>query len=53
MEDFVRFQVGILAFNILVRNYLFLKNFSTSEGVVSHNVLYFKQVSNALYQVSF
>ena len=26
--------------NILVRNYFFLKNYVTSEGAVSHNVLY-------------
>ena len=34
-------------------NYLFLKNYATSEGVVSHNVLYYQQLSNARYQVSF
>ena len=33
--------------------YLFLKNYVTSEGVVSHNVLYYQQVANARYQVSF
>ena len=39
---------------ILVRNYLFLKNYlTTSEGVVSHNGLYYQQLSNARYQVSF
>ena len=32
---------------------LFLKNYVTSEGVVSHNVLYYKQLSNASYKVSF
>ena len=26
--------------NILVRNYFFLKNYATSKGAVSHNVLY-------------
>ena len=36
-----------------MRNYLFLKNYITSEGVVSHNVLYYQQLSNARYQVSF
>ena len=36
-----------------VTNYLFLKNFVTSEGAVSHNVLYFQQLSIARYQVSF
>ena len=38
---------------ILVRNYLFLKNNVTSEGAVSHNVLYYQQLSVARYQVSF
>ena len=38
---------------ILVRNNLFLKNYVTSEGVVSHNVLYYQQLPNARYQVSF
>ena len=32
---------------------VFLKNYVTSEGVVSHNVLYYQQLSNASYQVSF
>ena len=36
-----------------VRNYLFLKNYVTSEGAVSHNVLYYQQLSIARYQVSF
>ena len=39
--------------NILVRNYFFLKNYVTSEGAVSHNVLYHQQLSFAQYQVSF
>ena len=34
--------------NILVENYFFLKNYITSEGVVSHN----QQLSIACYQVS-
>ncbi len=38
-------------FIILVRSYLFLKNYVTSEGVVSHNVLYYQQLSVAGYQV--
>ena len=38
---------------ISVRNYLFLKNYATSEGAVSHNVLYYQQLSNGRYQVSF
>ena len=33
--------------------YLFLKNYVASEGVVSHNVLYYQQLSNARCQVSF
>ena len=35
------------AFGIISENYV------TSEGVVSHNVLYYQQLSNARYQVSF
>ena len=42
-----------IQFNILVRNYFFLKNYVTSEGAVSHNVLYYQQLSIARYQVSF
>ena len=38
---------------ILVRSYLFLKIYATSEGAVSQNVLYYQQLSNARYQVSF
>ena len=41
------------AFNIWVRNYFFLKNYVTYEGAVSHNVLYYKQLSIVHYQVSF
>ena len=37
---------------MLVRNYLCLKNYATSEGVVSHNVLYYQQLSVAHYQVN-
>ena len=39
--------------NILVRNYFFLKNYFTSEGAVTHNVLYYQQLSIARYQVRF
>ena len=39
--------------NILVEYYFFLKNYVTSEGVVSHNDLYYQQLSIARYQVSF
>jgi hypothetical protein len=37
---------------ILLRNYSFLKNY-TSEGAVSHNVLYYQQLSISRYQVIF
>ena len=40
-------------FTFLVRNYLFLKNYPTSEGAVSHNVLYYQQLSIARYLISF
>ena len=36
-----------------MENYFLLKNYVTSEGAVSHNVLYFQQLSIACYQVSF
>ena len=36
---------GQKSFNIRVRNYLFLKNYVTSEGAVSHNVVYYQQLS--------
>ena len=39
--------------NILVINYFVLKNYVTAEGAVSHNVLYYQQLSVACYQVSF
>ena len=45
--------LGLKSFNIWVRNYLFLKNYVTSEGAVSHNVLYYQQLSIPCYQVSF
>ena len=50
LHKFVCFQVpninkgfsssGLASFIIWVRNYLFLKKYVTSEGAVSHNVLY-------------
>ena len=36
-----------------MENYFFLENYVTSEGAVSHNVLYYQQLSIAHYQVSF
>ena len=36
-----------------VENYFFLKNYITSEGAISHNVLYYQQLSNAYYQERF
>ena len=52
-DEVVCFQIGIKDFCILLRNYLFLKIYATSEGAVSHNVLYYQQLSNVHYQVSF
>ena len=40
-------------FNVWVRNNLFPKNYVTSEGAVSHNVLYYQHLFIARYQVSF
>ena len=31
----------------------FLKNYTTSEGAVSHNLLYYQQPATACYHVSF
>ena len=36
---------------ILLRIYFFLKNYVTSEGAVSHIVLYYQQLIVACYQV--
>ena len=47
---FVWFQMNNKLFIIWVRNYL--KNYITSEGAVSHNVLYYQQLSIAHYQVN-
>ena len=55
LHYFVCFQMlikGFIAF-IFEWEYLFLKNYVTSEGAVSHNVLYYQQLSIARYQVSF
>ena len=37
--------------NILVRNYLYLKNYVTSEGAISHTILNFRQLFIARYQI--
>ena len=34
-------------------NYLFLENYVTSEGAISHNVLYYQQLPIPRYQVRF
>ena len=44
---------GLKSFFIWVRNYIFLKNFVTSEGAVSHNLLNYHQLSVARSKVSF
>ena len=36
-----------------MENYFFLENYVTSEGAVSHNVLYYQQLSFTCKQVSF
>ena len=51
-DAYKRFQAqGMLLFG--GRNYRFLKKYVSSEGADSHNVLYYQQLSNARYQVSF
>ena len=36
-----------------VENYFFLDNYVTSEGAVSHSVLYYQQLPITRYQVKF
>ena len=36
-----------------MENYFFLENYVTSEGAVSHNVLYYQPLSITCYQVRF
>ena len=36
-----------------MRNNFFLKIYVTSEGAISHNALYYQQLSIACYQVGF
>ena len=36
-----------------MENYLFLENYVTSEGAVSHNILNYQQLPIIRYQVSF
>ena len=47
-KHLVTFDLKILFWDLeikFVENYFFLKNYVTSEGAVSHNVLYFQQLS--------
>ena len=46
------FQIHNKRLQNWVRNCPFLNNFVTSEGAVSHNVLYYQQLSFAHYQVN-
>ena len=39
--------------NQVVENYFFLENYGTSEGAVSHNVLYHQPLPITRYQVRF
>ena len=41
------FQMLEIKFKYFVENYFFLENYVTSEGAVSHNVLYYQQLSIA------
>ena len=43
---------GPKSLNVWVTIYLCLKNYVTSEGAISHNVLYYQQLSIARYEVS-
>ena len=50
LDEFVRIQIGIKDLN---EKLPLFQNNSTSEGAVSHNILYYQQLSNARYQISF
>ena len=52
-QKYVQKASGLKYFSIWVRNYHFLKNYVTSEGSVTHNVLYYQQLSIARYHLSF
>ena len=59
LHKFVCFQMhnkkasGLMYCIFRGRNYLFHKNCVNSEGAVSHNVLYYQQLSIVRYQVGF
>ena len=56
LHKIVCFQIPkkvLKCFSVWMRNYLFLKNYVTSEGAFSPNVLYYKHISIARYQVNF
>ena len=46
-------DVSKLNSNNSVENDFFLENYVTSEGAVSHNILYYQQLFIAWYQLSF
>ena len=43
---------GLMSSNNWMIQYLFFKNYVTSDGAVSHNVLYYQQLSIARHLVS-
>ena len=43
---------GIRTYTLKYETYTFLKNYITSEGVVSHNVVHYQQLCDACYHVS-
>ena len=58
LDEFERFQIQqeykdfwLKVFNIWVRNYPVLKNYNTSEGFVSHNVLYYHKLPYGCFRV--
>ena len=53
IRDIISWGIEYNSNTILVRNNIFFKNYVTSEGTVSNNVLYYQQLSIARYQVSF
>ena len=52
LSDAFKKASDLKSFDIWVKNYLFLKSYNTSEGAVSHNVLYYRQLSIADWFIS-
>ena len=51
-EPHPRSRIQFKYFLFSWENYFFLKHYITPEGAVSHNILYYEQLSIACYQVN-